>query len=202
MDKPAPADHPIHELIRRRWSPRAFADRPVAPELLRSLFEAARWAASSYNEQPWRYIVAPREDQQTYGKLLDCLVPGNQRWARHAPVLALSVARLRFTHNDRPNRHAWHDVGAASALLALEATARGLAIHQMAGFEAERARQAFGIPQEFDPVAAIALGYPGDPQALPEDLRERELAPRQRRPLAETVFGGRWGEPLALLHLD
>jgi nitroreductase len=180
-----------HALIRRRRSPRAFDDREVDPSDLRALFEAARWAASAYNEQPWRYIVGTR-GTPAHDRLLESLVPANRRWAQAAPVLALSVARTCFTRNDKANRHALHDTGAASAQLTLEATARGLAIHQMAGFDAARARGLFGIPEGFEPVAALAIGYPGTADTLPEDLRERETAPRSRRALGDTVFGARW----------
>ncbi|MBI4537506.1 MAG: nitroreductase family protein [candidate division NC10 bacterium] len=199
MEKPAVITYPIHDLVRRRWSPVGFADRPVEREKLLSLFEAARWAASSFNEQPWRFIVCPKNDAEAYGRLLGCLVPQNVAWAQHAPVLMLTVAKLRFSHNDLPNRHAWHDVGQAIATLLVQATALGLHAHQMAGFDAARARGAFGIPDGFEPVAAVALGYLGDPQALPEPLKEREFRPRQRKPLNDMVFGGRWSAPSLLL---
>ena len=199
MEKPANTTHPIHDLVRRRWSPVGFADRPVEREKLLSLFEAARWAASSYNEQPWRFIVCPREDQEAYGRLLGCLVEQNVAWAQRAPVLMLTVAKLRFSHNDVPNRHAWHDVGQAIATLLVQATALGLHAHQMAGFDAAKARAAFGIPDGFEPVAAVALGYLEDAQALPAPLKERELRPRQRKPLTDLVFGGQWSAPSRLL---
>jgi nitroreductase len=198
LGKPAPAGHPIHALLRERWSPRAFADRPVPVEALASLFEAARWAPSSFNEQPWAYLVAPRQDGADFQRLLACLVPGNQAWASAAPVLALSVAKLAFDRNGRPNRHAFHDVGLASAQLTLQAAALGLAVHQMAGFDVGQARRAYGIPEGWEPAAAIALGYPADPVTLPEDLRQREVQPRRRKGLEEFVFSGSWGRPAAL----
>ena len=193
MQKPAPTDISVNELVRNRWSPRAFADKSVAPDVLRSLFEAARWAASSYNDQPWAYIVATKDDPENFAKLLSTLVEFNAGWAKQAPVLAISVARRHMQHDKNPNRHAFHDVGAASAQLVAEATSRGLGVHQMAGLDPEKARQVFGIPQDWDAVAAIAIGYPGDPQSLPDALRERELAPRTRKPLREFVMSGTWG---------
>jgi nitroreductase len=192
--KTAETSTPIHELIRERWSPRAFANRPVEPEKLRSLFEAARWAASSFNGQPWYFIVATKGDAANYKKVLDSFVEFNQGWAKDAPVLALSVAKLKFDHNGEPNRHAYHDVGQAAANLALQAHALGLALHQMAGILPEKARELFEIPEGYEPVAGMALGYPGDPHNLPDQLRERELAPRERKPLDSFVFTGKWGK--------
>ncbi len=193
MHKPAATDVSLHELIRNRWSPRAFSEKPVAPEVLRSLFEAARWAPSSNNEQPWAYLVAAKDDAENFAKMLSVLVEFNANWAKHAPVLALSVAHLKTQRDGKPNRVALHDVGSASAQLTLEANARGLQVHQMAGFDADKARQAFAIPPDWEPVAAMAIGYPGDPESLPEKLRERELAPRTRKPLGEFVMSGGWG---------
>jgi nitroreductase len=161
---------------------------------MHSLFEAARWAASSYNAQPWFFIVATKDDRENYKKILDCFVEFNQGWAKNAPVLALSVARMNFEKNGAPNRHAFHDVGQASANLALEATNLGLQIHQMAGILPDQARQIFSIPEGYEAVAGIAIGYPGDPATLPDELREREHAPRTRKPLDSFVFTGRWGE--------
>ena len=193
MKKPAPSDFPVHELIRERWSPRAFADKPVPQDVLRSIFEAARWAPSSFNEQPWAYIVATKDDKENFEKLLSVLVDFNVQWAKSAPVLALAVAKLAFANNNAPNRNAQYDTGAATALLSVEATARGLAVHQMAGFDAEKARQAFGVPKGWELLAAIAIGYPGDPASLPAPLKDREMAPRTRKPIAEFVMAGQWG---------
>jgi len=194
MEKPAETDTPIHDLLRRRWSPRAFADRPVGADKLRSLIEAARWAPSSFNEQPWAYLVAARDNPEEFARLLSVLIEGNIAWAQRAPVLMLSIAKLNFERNGRPNRHAYHDVGLASASLIMQATALGLVAHQMAGFDAGKARELFAIPEGWEPVAAIALGYPGEPESLPERLRSRELEPRTRKPLEEFVFTGRWGQ--------
>ena len=194
MEKPAETQYPIHELLRRRWSPRAFSDRRVDPSTLRSLLEAARWAPSSSNEQPWSFLVARKDDEAEFGRLLSCLVESNQVWAQHAPVLMVSVARMSFEEEGKPNRHAFHDVGQAVADFTVEATALGLFVHQMAGFHPDKVRELYGVPKEFEPVAALALGYPGDPQTLPEKLRQRELAPRERKPIADFVFSGGWGK--------
>src|ERR1700687_2747043 len=193
MQKPAPAASPIHDLIRERWSPRAFADKPIPHDILRSLFEAARWAPSSNNEQPWAYLVATKDDPENFAKMVGVLVEFNANWANHAPVLALSVAHLKTQRDGKPNRVALHDVGSATAQLTFEANARGLQVHQMAGFDAEKARQTFAIPPDWEPVAAMAIGYPGNPESLPEKLRDRELAPRTRKPLGEFVMTGGWG---------
>jgi nitroreductase len=196
--RPAETDTPIHDLISHRWSPRAYDSRPVEPAKLRSLFEAARWAASSYNAQPWYFIVGTKDEPDNYKRVLESLVEFNQGWAKQAPVLALSVAKLKFD-DGRPNRHAFHDVGQAAANLALQAEALGLSVHQMAGIDAEKARKLFNIPTDYEAVAGFAIGYPGDPQSLPEELRQRELAPRQRKPLDSFVFTGQWGKSLPLL---
>ena len=193
MQKTAPSDFPVHQLIRERWSPRAFADKPIPADLLRSLFEAARWAPSSNNEQPWAYIVATKDDKVNFDNVLSTLVEFNVSWAKHAPVLAIAVAELAFAKNRAPNRNAQYDTGAATALLSVEATAHGLAVHQMAGFDPARARQAFGIPPEWDAIAAMAIGYPGNPDTLPQPLKDRELAPRSRKPISEFVMTGSWG---------
>src|SRR6185437_5594635 len=148
MEKPADTQYPVHDLIRKRWSPRAFADKPVPAEALRSVLEAARWSASSFNEQPWRYIVATRESPQAFQQMLGCLMEKNQRWAKGAPVLMLSFFKKTFSANGRPNRVAPHDVGAASAQLTFEATARGLAVHQMGGIELDKIRSTYHVPDD------------------------------------------------------
>jgi len=193
MQKPAVTDAPVHELIKNRWSPRAFAEKPVERPVLRSLFEAARWAPSSNNEQPWAYLVATKDDAENFAKMLGVLVEFNANWAKDAPVLALSVAHLKTNRDGKPNRVAVHDVGSATAQLTFEANTRGLLVHQMAGFDAEKARQTFAIPPDWEPVAAMAIGYPGNPESLPDKLRERELAPRTRKPVSEFVMTGSWG---------
>jgi nitroreductase len=191
--KQAIPDHPIHELLARRWSPYAFAKRAVSEDDLRSLFEAARWAASSYNEQPWSYFVATKANPAEFERLLSCLIEGNQAWARAAPVLALGCTSLHFTRNGKPNAAAVHDLGLASASLTVEATARGLFIHQMIGILPDRARELYRIPEGIEPKTGLAIGYAANPEALPESFRQRDLAPRTRKPLAEFVFAGEWG---------
>jgi len=195
MEKPAPNNYSIEELIRRRWSPRAFSDQPVEAEKLRSLFEAARWAPSSFNEQPWSFILTTKDRPEAHAQMLSCLMEKNQQWARRAPVLMASVAKLNFEKNGRPNRHALHDVGLAMGTMLLEATARGLVVHQMAGFSVDKVRAAFGVPEGFEPVAVVAIGYPADPEVLPEAFREQEVGPRRRKPINEFVFEGGWGKP-------
>jgi len=193
MHKPAPAHFPIHDLIRDRWSPRAFAAKPIEPALLASLFEAARWAPSSSNEQPWAFLVATKDDPENFAKTLSVLVEFNASWAKEAAALVLAVSSLKFRANGTPNRNAFYDTGAATALLSMEATHRGLAVHQMAGFDPAKAKQVFGIPEDWEPIAAMAIGYPGHPDALSEKLRDREIAPRTRKPLSEFVMSGHWG---------
>jgi nitroreductase len=199
MEKPAGAAHPIHDVIARRWSPRAFDERPVEQATLKSLFEAARWAPSSNNEQPWRFIVASKETSTDYDRLFACLVEGNRKWAFRAPVLILSVASLLFEDDGKPNRHALHDTGMAAENFVLQATALGLQAHQMAGFDTLKARETCLIPTGFDPVAMIALGYPGDPAVLPDYLREREIKPRERQPIGDFVFSIKWGQTSPLV---
>jgi nitroreductase len=185
--KHATTDVPVEDLILRRWSPRAFADTPVSDADLKTVFTAASWAASSYNEQPWRFLVG-RKGDETWNKIFHALTPANQSWTDSAPVLYASLAKKTFSHNGSPNRVAMHDVGAASATLSLQATALGLHTHGMAGFDAELLRAYFGIPSDFEPVACWALGYVGDPDCLPENYRKMELQARTRKPLQDFVF--------------
>lgn len=200
--KSASPDHPIHELLAERWSPYAFSDRPVAEDDLRSLFEAARWAPSSYNEQPWRYIIATKDQPEEYERLLSCLVEPNQAWAKAAPVLALGVVSLHFQRNDKENRAAVHDLGLASANLSVEATARGLHVHQMIGIYPDRARELYNIPENAAAWTGLAIGYKADPATATEALQERDTTPRQRKPLSEFVFTGSWGTPSPLAPQD
>ena len=198
MEKPAHTQYPIHDLLRQRWSPRAFDDRPIEPEKLRSLFEAARWAPSSNNGQPWRFLVATKEDKTEYDRLFNCLVEVNQKWAHRAPALLLSVAKLQF-EDGVPNRHALHDTGMAAENLVVQATALGLVAHQMAGFRIDQARADCKIPEGYEPVAIIAVGYPGDSALLSDRLRAREAQPRVRKPLTELVYSATWEQPTSLL---
>jgi len=197
MEKPADTQYPIHDLLRQRWSPRAFDDRPIELEKLRSLFEAARWAPSLDNGQPWRFLVAKKEDKAEYDRLFNCLVEGNQKSAYRAPVLMLSVAQLQFEDGSL-NSHALHDTGMAAENLVLQGTALGLVAHQMAGFRIDQARADCQIPVGYEPVAMIAVGYPGDPALLSDRLRAQEAQPRVRKPLTELVYSATWGQPSTL----
>jgi len=181
----------VHEFITSRRSPLAFSEKQIEPEKINVLFEAARWAASSFNEQPWRFVYAVREESNEFNLLLDCLVEGNRIWARNAPLLVLSIARMNFTYNDRPNKHAFHDVGLAVGNLLTQATSMGLMVHQMGGYSPEKAKRNFSIPDGYEPVAMIAIGYPGNIDDLPEDLKKRELQPRKRKLLDEIIFRGK-----------
>jgi nitroreductase len=199
-EKSAFTNHPIHELLAERWSPYAFQDRLVSEADLCSLFEAARWAASSYNEQPWSYIVATKENPELFQQLLSCLVDANQFWAKDAPVLALGIVSHKFTRNQEDNRAATHDLGLATSNLVVEATARGICVHQMIGILPDKARELFEIPDGYEAWTGMAIGYQGDPMTLPDALKERDLTPRQRKPLEQFVFAGKWGNvsPLVL----
>jgi nitroreductase len=195
--KQAPAVDGVLPAFHQRWSPRSFSGRDVAPADLVKLFEAARWAASSYNEQPWRFLAGSR-NSMTYKKIFDALLPFNQGWAGSAPVLILGAASTKFAHNGTDNRHALYDLGAASSYLTLQAAALGLSTHQMAGYDQDAARQAFAIPEDYALGAVIALGYQGEPAALSnEQMLAQETAPRQRKPLKDFVFSA-WGEPADL----
>jgi nitroreductase len=196
--KKATTDYPIQPVLAKRWSPYGFQDRAVSEADLCSLFEAARWAASSYNEQPWRYVVATKANGPEFERLLSCLVEVNQAWAKAAPVLVLGVISLKFSRNNKDNRVALHDLGLASANLSVEATARGLSVHQMAGILPDKAREMYQIPEHYEAWTGLAIGYKADPAQLPEALQERDLAPRQRKPLSQFVFTGKWGESSAL----
>lgn len=182
----------LHPLLAARRSLRAFLQQQVESEKLEIIFEAARWTASSMNEQPWRYIYATKADPPALAALQDCLVPSNQVWANQAPVLILSIAKTLLSHNQKANKHAWHDVGAANMAMALQAVSLGLVLHPMGGFDAIKARSTFNLPDGYEPVIMMALGYPGDPARLPELLRQREVAPRQRRPVSAFAFPKTW----------
>ena len=187
------SEFPVEDLILRRWSPRSFADKPVTDADLRTLFSAASWAQSSYNEQPWRFLVG-RKGDATYRKIFDALVPGNQGWANSAPVLFASFGKKSFSHNGEPNGYGLHDTGAATANLALQATALGLHVHGMGGFDHAKLRDAFQVPEDFEAGACWALGYLGDPENVPQHFRELETALRKRKPLSEIVFS-EWHRP-------
>jgi nitroreductase len=184
---------PVLEVILHRWSPRAFEAKAISDTDLATVFTAASWAASSYNEQPWRFLVG-RQGDETWTKILDSLVPLNQVWAKAAPVLYLAIGKKTFSHNGSPNRTALHDVGAACATLSIQATALGLHTHGMAGFNADVLRQSFNIPEDYDPISCWALGYLGNPDTLPENFRGPEGQPRTRKPLDAFVFT-EWERP-------
>lgn len=195
--KQAPKVDGVMPAFFHRWSPRSFADRDVSPATLAKVFEAARWAASSFNEQPWRFFVGMR-GSSTWQKIFDSLGEFNQTWAKAAPVLMINAAHTRFTHNGAPNRVALYDLGAAASYMTLQASALGLATHQMAGFDTEKARHALHIPEDYLIGAAIALGYQGEPADLPnEKLIQQETAPRTRKPLSEFVLA-EWDVPAPL----
>jgi len=186
----------IHKLIQKRWSPYSFSEKLVSKEILFSLFEAARRAPSSFNEQPWRYIVATKDNTVEFQKMLSCLVESNQLWAKNAPVLALTIAKLNFTKNDKPNLAAFHDIGLASANLTFEATSRGLFVHQMIGILPERIQNIYNIPEGFKPLTGLAIGYLGDSTNLPESLQNRDQTRRPRMELHEFVFCQTFGKSL------
>ena len=180
------------DVIRNRWSPAIYSPQSLEPDKLLSILEAARWAPSSYNAQPWSFLVSRKEDPEGFARMLSSLVPGNMTWAQHAPVLMISVARLQFENNGKPNRHALHDTGIATGFLMLQAAAFGIMAHGMAGFDPNRARELYEIPETHEPVAAIALGYPGEEAGAPEELLKRNKR-RPRRTLDQFVFEGEWG---------
>ena len=194
MKKPAHTQFPIHSLLQERWSPRAFSENTVEDNKLQSLLEGARWAASCFNEQPWSFLVATKDNEKEHARMLTCLAEANQSWAKQAPVLMLTVAKLSFAHNGKPNRHAYHDVGLAVGNLVVQATALGLGVHQMAGIFPDIAKSLYNIPEDHEAVTGLAIGYFGNPQSLPDALRERELAERTRHALSDFVFSGRWGQ--------
>lgn len=191
MNKPADNKYPIHDLLRDRWSPRAFSQRPIDAEKIASLFEAARWSPSAANLQPWKFLFATPRESSAFDNLVGALTERNQRWASSAPLLILAVAQ-RVAEDGRENPWSHYDLGQSVAHLTMEAATLGLAVHQMGGFDVEKARAAFDIPAGYDPVTVVAVGHPGDPDGLPEEFREREKAPRTRRALEEFVFENEW----------
>jgi len=198
VSKLAPTHPSVHELIAARWSPRAFSDREVPDSELAIVFDAARWAASSNNEQPWRFLVARKSDPAAYDKMLGLLVEFNQGWARSAPVLFIMAAKKTFSRSGAPNRFCLHDAGQALANLMLQATALGLHTHAMAGFDEQRARTELHIPDDYEVGAAVALGYLGRPEDLPGRYSATEIAPRQRKSITEVVFGADWNSASGL----
>lgn len=186
-------EHPILPQLTQRRSPRAYTSQPVPTAALQQLFTAAGSAASCFGEQPWRFLVGNKEtNPEAFQQILGTLAEFNQGWVKNAPVLAISVAKTTFSHDNNPNAWARHDVGQAVATLAIQAVELGLQIHQMAGFSPDAVRATFHLPADYEPVAVFTIGYPGQVEALPEALQQRELAPRTRKPLAEFMFEGGW----------
>ena len=189
------ANHTVTETILGRRSPYVFSDTAISKDELKALFEAARWAPSSYNEQPWRFIVGQKGDA-VYDKILSTLVDANAAWASQAPVLVIAATSTRFARNDKENGHARYDLGQSVASLALAAWSNGIAVHQMAGFSPDVAAKAFALPDGTEAVTAIAIGKVAAPETLDEDTRQKEQGPRQRRPLSEIVFGKNLDTPI------
>ena len=196
LEKKATSQTPIHDLLARRWSTRAFdASKPVPREQLASLLEAGRWAPSCNGDEPWRYLIWDRaRDPEGFQKAFDCLSDNNKKWVKNVPLLMLSCAGTNFAATGKPNRWTQHDTGAASTSMALQAEAMGLMVHQMGGFDADKVRAAFGIPADYTLMAMIAVGYQAAPEVLDEETKKKELAPRGRKPLGERFFEGGWGK--------
>ncbi len=188
MIKEANTNHPVHELIRKRWSARAFSSKSISDDTLFTLFEAARWAASSNNEQPWRYIYAKREDKETFDKIVDCLMAGNKPWAKNAAVLILCLIKTTSGPDNKPNVVAQHDAGLANATLLLQAISENIYGHMMGGYDKAKTKEKFNIPTGYDTVLVMALGYLDSADTLEEPFKTRELTPRTRKELSEFVF--------------
>jgi nitroreductase len=193
MNRNAQSDHPLNPLLSERWSPRSFTGEGIPRETIESCLEAARWAASCFNDQPWNFIVAPREDSDAFARAMDALMAGNQEWADKASVLMFGVVRPNFVFDGSPNKHAQYDLGQSVAQMTLQAWSLGIAVHQMGGFFPEKVRENFGVPETHEPLVAIALGPMNTADALPtDDLKEREQAPRTRYPQSDFVHWGKW----------
>ncbi len=198
MQKPTHNEYPLHPLLKARWSPRAFDSRPIDSDQILSLFEAARWSPSGGNNQPWGFVLFTAEDGDARRQIEDALTGNNREWAPRAPLLVLAVA-LPHPSKGGIGPYSYYDLGQAVAHLTVQATSLGLFVHQMAGFEASKARQAAGLPDHVEPMVVMAIGHYGDIANLPEALRARELALRVRKPIAEFVFQARWGQPINLV---
>lgn len=198
MHKIADVDHPIQNLLAVRWSPYVFSEAPVPVADLRCLFEAARWAPSSYNEQPWRFVLGMRGHGDVHQRILGCLAEPNQKWAQRAPVLVLGTVVREFVTSGNANKAAEHDLGLAVGNLLSEATARGLAVHQMIGLDPEAARSEFSIPMNAEALTALAIGYADKSGMGNPNLLARDSKPRERRPISDFVFGNRFGEGAGL----
>jgi len=184
--KPRPEfSHPVHEVIQKRWSPRAFADKMLTEEQALTLFEAARWAASCFNEQPWRFIWSRKDGSARYEQLVSCLNAGNQAWAGSAPLLILALAKTTFSANGKPNRWACHDLGLAIGNLTTQASLMDFYVHNMGGFDRHKASEIFSLPEDIEPLTMIAVGWLGDPDTLSEKDKQSELQVQTRKELAE-----------------
>ena len=196
IQKLATSEYDLHDILKQRWSPRAFSSEAIRPDILWSLLEAARWSPSGGNQQPWRFIIT-QKGEQAYDNLLGTLTGKNPEWAGQAPILILTAAKL-VSDSGRPNRHGYYDLGQAVAHMTVQAGVYGIYVHQMGGYDQDKARQLFDVPTEYDTVTVIAIGYGGEIESLPEDLQQRELTPRTRKPFAEFVFADKFGTPLQL----
>ncbi|MGB1287603.1 MAG: nitroreductase family protein [Aggregatilineales bacterium] len=202
MEKLAPVTYAVHELIQKRWSPRAFSNRSIERDKLLSILEAGRWAASSNNRQPWRFIIAERSQPDQFETMLACLREGNQEWAKEAPVLMLAVAQTQYERNNELhiNRHAGHDTGMALAHMVIQATSLDIYAHMMGGFYPDTARDLYQIPATYEPMTMVAMGYYGDPAQLPDSRREQEgNTNRERKALSDMIFEGSWSQSAAIV---
>jgi len=199
MKKQANTQFPINNLLEKRWSPRAFSDKAVEEDKLKKVFEAARWSASCFNEQPWRFIIGVKDKDNTYDNIFNTLVVGNQIWCKFAPVLVLLAAKKNFTYNGKPNNWSTYDLGQAAAYISVQATAEGLHVHQMAGFNQSKVRVMFSVPEDFEIITAMAIGYIGDPEILPDELKKSELAERKRNQMNSQLFSVKWGKTSSIL---
>jgi nitroreductase len=183
-----PVEHKVIEPIAKRWSPRAFSGKAIDQKTLDTLFEAARWTASAFNEQPWRFIVATKDGSEHYQNVLSCANEWNQKWASLAPVLVITIFKTHYSHNNAPNKHASYDLGGAVTALSLEATAHDIFVHQMAGILPDRTKELFNIPEGYDVASMLAMGYLGNIKDLPEEFHKGETRERTRKALNEIVF--------------
>ena len=178
----------INPLLRARWSPRVFSNRLVSESEMRHLFEAARWSPSCSNEQPWRFVSGTRDEGKTYDRIFEILDPGNQKWANSAPVLLLLATKTNFSYKDRPNHWAEYDAGQAAAHLTFQAMEMGISVHQMAGFDRKKATELLGTGNEYLPMTVIAVGFPGESDNFPDEIKRRERSETKRRTLQELVL--------------
>lgn len=193
MEKPAETQLDIHPLLKKRWSPRSFTSQKVENDSLARIFEAARWAPSSFNDQPWRFIVG-RKGDQTWEMILDTLVEFNRKWASLAPVLVLNVGKKISTKTNKPNRVFQYDVGQGVAHLTFQVMQEGLFMHQMGGLDTAKAAQIFHVPEDYQVLTAMAIGHKGQPDLLEEDFEAMEKTHRDRLPATDLVFEGKFGQ--------